>query len=137
MPVTIEIDRGKKRVQVTVDVGVRGPAFEQAIEAALDQDPVLSEWDWIIDDHAGVDDIGVEGVARIAGLYARHAPDPARDSYTVIITSDRFFAPWGRVMDLHFRKRTHLAAPTVDAAHALLDQPPADAPVPPPAAARP
>lgn len=122
MPVTIESDCQKKRVQVTVDVDVRGPAFERAIEAALDRTPALSEWDWIIDDHAGVDDIGVEGVARIAGFYARHAPDPARDSYTVIVTSDRYFAPWGRVMDLHFRRRTHLAAPTVKTAHALLDQ---------------
>lgn len=122
MPVTIESDSRKKRVRVTVDVDVRGPAFERAIEAALDRTPALSEWDWIIDDHAGVDDIGVEGTARIAGFYARHAPEPTRDSYTVIVTSDRHFAPWGRVMDLHFRRRTHLAAPTVEAAHALLDQ---------------
>ncbi len=122
MPVTIESDSQKKRVLVTVDVDVRGPAFERAIEAALDGAPALSEWDWIIDDHAGVDDIGVEGVARIAGFYARHAPDPARESYTVIVTSDRYFAPWGRVMDMHFRRRTHLAAPTIEAAHALLDQ---------------
>lgn len=122
MPVIVEVDPGRKRVLVTVEVGVRGPGFERAIEEALDRHPPSSEWDWIIDDHAGVDDIGAEGVARIAGLYARHAPDPLRDSFTVIITNDRHFAPWGRVMDLHFRRRIHLAAPTVEAAHALLDR---------------
>ncbi|MFA4892250.1 hypothetical protein [Brevundimonas sp.] len=122
MPVMIECDLERKRVLVTVEVGVRPPEFERAIEEALDRHPPSSEWDWIIDDHARVDDIGVEGVARIAGLYARHAPDPARESYTVIITGDRYFTPWGRVMDLHFRRRTHVAALTVEAAHALLDE---------------
>lgn len=122
MPVRVESDPRRMRVLVTVDVGVRGPEFERAIEAALADQPASSEWDWIIDDHARVDDIGVEGVARIAGLYAAHAPDPSRDSRTVIVTDDRFFPPWGREMDLHFRRRTHLAAPSVAAAHALLDQ---------------
>ena len=122
MPVRIEADPGRMRVLVTVDVGVRGPEFERAIEAALADQPASSEWDWIIDDHAHVDDIGVEGVARIGGLYETHAPEPTRDSHTVIITDDRFFPPWGRVMDLHFRRRTHHAAPSVAAAHALLDR---------------
>lgn len=122
MPVAIESDLARKRVLVTIEPGVRWTEFERAVETALDRNPASSEWDWIIDDHARVDETGVEGVERIASLYARHAPDPARRSYTVIVSSDRYFAPWGRVMDLHFRNRTHLAAPTVEAAHHLLDQ---------------
>ena len=78
--------------------------------------------DWIIDDQGPMDDIDVAGMMRIGETFRRLAQETLRRTHTVVVTTDRFFRTWARVVDLNYGIRKHHAAPTLAAAVALLDQ---------------
>jgi hypothetical protein len=118
MPITIQRD-GVRRILAKLTPGERWTHYVRVLETQLNRHPEWADWDWIIDDRGPLDDISVQGMTQAAALYRRHATGVR--SRTVVVTTDRYFAPWGRVMDHHFGNRTHHAAPTLAAARALLD----------------
>lgn len=126
MPVTIDTDEKLQRVIVTVSEGTRWASFEAAKLATIAKEPDLSEWTWIIDDRGPIEDIDVAGVARIGADFQRRVRDPRRRTYTVVVTTDRYFDTWLRVVDMNHGARKHLAAPTLSAACALIDKLTAD-----------
>lgn len=126
MPVTIDTDEKLQRVIVTVSEGTRWASFEAATLATIAKEPDLSEWTWIIDDRGPIEDIDVAGVARIDADFQRRVRDPRRRTYTVVVTTDRYFDTWLRVVDMNHGARKHLTAPTLSAACALIDKLTAD-----------
>lgn len=120
MTITFERDGTARRVLATISPGERFANYEREVATSLDLHPDWVDWDLIIDDQGPLDDITVDGMARIAEMYNRRTRGV--HSHTVVITSDPYFAPWGRVMNHHFGNRTHHKAPTVAAARALLDR---------------
>ncbi|MFN3931759.1 MAG: hypothetical protein ACK4JY_08430 [Brevundimonas sp.] len=105
-----------------VPAGVRWTAFEAAVLGAIADTPALTDWNWIIDDQGPMDDVDVAGMSRIGDAFRRLARDPDRRTYTVVVTTDRFFATWARVIDLNYGNRKHHSAPTLARAIALLDR---------------
>jgi hypothetical protein len=122
MPVTIDTDEKLQRVTVMVPEGTRWASFEAATLATIAKQPDLTEWAWIIDDRGPIEDIDVAGVARIGADFQSRVRDPLRRTYTVVVTTDRFFGTWLRVVDMSHGARKHLTAPTLSAAYALLDK---------------
>jgi hypothetical protein len=122
MPVTIEADEELQRVTVTIPPGIRWASFEAAAREAIARAPDLTDWMWIIDDRGPIDDIDVAGMIRIGEDFRRLSRDPLRRTYTVVVTNDRYFDTWLKVVDLNHGARKHLAAPTLAAARALLDK---------------
>jgi len=122
MPVTIHTDEKLQRVVVTVPKGTRWASFEAATLATIAKEPALTEWTWIIDDKGPIEDIDVAGMARIGADFQRRVRDPLRPTYTFVVTSDRFFDTWLRVVDMNHGARKHMAAPTLPAACALADK---------------
>lgn len=120
--VTTELDAVRERVTLRVPAGTRWAAFEAATMALLEARPETADWHWLIDDAGPIEDIDVSATGRIAAAFRRHVRDPGRRPLTVIITRDPYFAEFARVIDLHFDGRRHVAAPTVEAAEALLDR---------------
>ena len=122
MPVTIDTDEKLQRVIVTISAGTRWASFEAATLATIALEPDLTEWTWIIDDRGPIEDIDVAGVARIGAEFQRRVRDPLRRTYTVVVTTDRFFDTWLTVVDMNHGARKHLTAPTLPAAYALVDK---------------
>ena len=122
MPVTIDTDEKLQRVIVTVPECTRWASFEEATLAIIAIEPKMTEWTWIIYDRGPIEDIDVAGVARIGAEFQRRVRDPLRRTYTVVVTNDRFFDTWLRVVDMNHGARRHLAAPTMPAACALADK---------------
>ena len=122
MPVTFETDPERRRVHVTVPPGTRWAVFEAAVLGAVDRSPALTDWNWIIDDQQPMDDVDAAGMARIGQIFRQLAREPERRTWTVVVTTDRFFATWARVIDLNYGARRHHAAPTLAAAGKLLDR---------------
>ena len=120
MPVTIDTDEKLQRVIVTISEGTRWASFEAATLSTIAIEPDLTEWTWIIDDRGPIEDIDVAGVARIGAEFQRRVRDPLLRTYTVVVTTDRFFDTWLRVVDMNQGARKHLAAPTLAAACALV-----------------
>lgn len=126
MAVTISVDEQRRRAVATVPPGTRLAEFVVAIVDEIERRPDLSGWDWLIDDQGPMDDVNVEGMTQVAAAYNRHRPETAPLRHTVVVTTDRFFGPWAKVMDLYFVQRLHHSAPTLAVAHQLLDRMSAD-----------
>jgi hypothetical protein len=122
MSVVFETHGPLRRVIAVVPPGTPWASFERAALAAVEHAPTLTDWNWIIDDQGPMDDVGVAGMMRIGEAFRRLANDPLRRSHTVVVTTDRFFDTWARVIDLNYGVRKHHAAPTKAAAVALLGQ---------------
>lgn len=122
MPVTVSTERARRRVLATVPPGTRWPDFQTAVLGAIERSPEITDWNWIIDDQGPMDDVDVAGMVRIGEAFRRLGNHPGEGTYTIVITTDRFFASWGRVIDLNYGGRRHHAAPTLAAAVALLDR---------------
>ncbi|RYG94969.1 MAG: hypothetical protein EON58_15165 [Alphaproteobacteria bacterium] len=122
MPVTIDTDEKLQRVIVTISEGTRWASFEAATLSTIAIEPDLTEWTWIIDDRGPIEDIDVAGVARLGAEFQRRVRDPLRRTYTVVVTTDRFFDTWLTVVDMNHGARKHLTAPTLPAAYALVDK---------------
>ncbi|MBX9614271.1 MAG: hypothetical protein K2X25_01630 [Caulobacteraceae bacterium] len=122
MPIIFETDETLQRVTVTIPAGTRWAAFETAARAAIARTPDLTDWMWIIDDQGPIEDIDVEGMVRIGEDFRRFSRPPLRRTYTIVVTQDRHFDTWLRVVDLNHENRKHFPAPTLSAARALLDQ---------------
>lgn len=122
MSVTIEVHEALQRATATVPPGTRWSAFEAAVLTAVNRTPRLTEWNWIIDDQGPMDDVDVAGMIRIGEAFRRLASDPPGQLHTVVVTTDRFFNEWARVIDLNYGNRKHHSAPTKLAAVALLDR---------------
>lgn len=69
-----------------------------------------------------MDDVGVAGMVRIGEAFRRLASQPERQTYTIVVTTDRFFPSWARVIDLNYGLRKHHPAPSLAAAMALMDR---------------
>ena len=122
MPVTFQSDPERRRVVVTVPPGTRWAAFESATVGAIEAAPELTDWNWIIDDQGPIDDVGVEGMVRIGETFRRLAREPERPTWTVVVTTDRYFTNWARVIDLNYGARKHQGAPSLAAAMLLMDR---------------
>jgi precorrin-6B methylase 1 len=61
-------------------------------------------------------------MARVGEAFRRLATSPVRRTYTVVVTTDPFFASWARVIDLNHSNREHHPAPTLAAAAALVER---------------
>jgi hypothetical protein len=59
---------------------------------------------------------------RIGKTFRELTAEPLRQRHTVVVTTDRFFDTWARVIDLNYGKRKHHSAPTRAAAVAMLDR---------------
>jgi hypothetical protein len=122
MPITAEADEARQRLIVTVPGGTRWGAFHPFVVDLVTTRPALTDWNWIIDDQGPMDDVDVAGMVAIGAAFRRLTADPQRPKFTVTVTTDRFFANWARVIDLHYGVRRHHGAPTVAAAQRLMDQ---------------
>lgn len=122
MSVTIETDQARRRATATVPPGTSWATFERAALAAVNATPELADWNWIIDDQGPIDDVDVGGMVRIGEAFCRLASAAGRNTHTVVVTTDRFFDTWARVIDLNYGERRHHGAPTLTAAIALLDR---------------
>lgn len=122
MSVTIELDESLRRATAVVPTGTRWSSFERIVLAAVERDPALTDWNWIIDDQGPMDDVDVAGMIRIGEAFRRLASDPLRQTHTVVVTTDGFFPTWARVIDLNYGSRKHHSAPTRGAAVALLNR---------------
>jgi hypothetical protein len=129
--VTTEPDPPRRRVTVRIPAGTRWATFEATVTAFLEAHPETADWNWVLHEDVPFSDLDIPGLGRIAGLYRRLGSRPAPRTFTVVVTSDPFFPDWGRVIDMHFDNRLHLAAPTAAAAHALLDRLDAEQAAPP------
>lgn len=122
MPVTFQSDPDRRRVVVAVPPDIRWAGFEAAVLDAVQQRPGLTDWNWIIDDQGPMDDVGVEGMVRIGQAFRQLAQEPERRTWTIVVSTDRYFASWARVIDLNYGVRRHHAAPSLPAAMALMDR---------------
>lgn len=122
MSISFELDQARRRAIATVPPGTSWIKFEKAVLAAVAGDPDLTDWNWIIDDQGPIDDVDVGGMVRIGETFCRLASAAGCNTYTVVVTTDRFFDTWARVIDLNYGERRHHGAPTLTAAIALLDR---------------
>lgn len=122
MAVIVEVDAALRRVTALVPPGTRWASFEEVALTEINRAPILTDWNWIIDDQGPMDDVDVAGMIRIGEVFRRLTSDPSRQSHTIVVTTDRHFATWARVIDLNYGNRKHHAAPNRAAATALLDQ---------------
>ncbi len=122
MAVTFHHEPDRRRLLVTISPGTRWTAFEAAIMKALADQPAIADWNLIIDDQGPTEDVTVDGMVRMGEAFRRLARQPERDTFTVVVTADRFFASWAQVIDANYGRRKHHAAPTVEAAGRLLDR---------------
>lgn len=122
MTVAIQTDPGKRRAIVTVPPGARWATFEAALLDAVAREPAITDWNLIIDDQGPIEDVAVDGMARIGEVFRRLAREPERQTWTIVVTTDRFFPSWARVIDLNYGARKHLSAPSLDAALTLMDR---------------
>lgn len=122
MQVSIQADETRARVTVRIPAGTRWATFEATVTAFLEAQPQTADWNWVLDEDVPFPDVDIPGLGRIAALYRRLGSTPAPRTFTVVVTSDPFFPDWARVIDMHFDNRRHLAAPTSEAAQALLDR---------------
>lgn len=119
--VLIAADHEQRRVVATVPSLTRWSAFHARVRAVIGASPGLTDYDWIIDDQGPMDDVEV-GEMATTGEAFRAQGSPDTRTFTVVISTDRFFETWARVIDKHYGNRSHYAAPTLEAAVALLDQ---------------
>ena len=122
MPVSLHTDPERRRVTATVPAGTRWTEFESTALAAVKRSPELTDWNWVIDDQGPMDDVDVNGMVRIGEAFRAGAAAPDRQTFTVVVSQDRFFDTWARVIDLNYGIRRHHAAPSLAAAVALLDR---------------
>ena len=122
MPMTAETDEARQRVIVTVPDGTRWAAFHPFVLDLVKTRPALTDWNWIIDDQGPMDDVDVAGMAAIGAAFRQLTADPRRPKFTITVTTDRFFANWARVIDLHYGVRRHHGAPSLAAAQSLMDR---------------
>lgn len=122
MAVTFHLDPARRRAVAIVPPGTRWADFHAAVLAAVEQAPELTDWNWIIDDQGPMDDVEVAAMVRTGEAFRRLAATPERRTFTIVITTDRYFATWARVIDLNYGNREHHAAPTMADAVALMDR---------------
>ena len=120
--VVVTANHIRRRVVVTVPAGTRWRAFHAETLAAIDANPALTDYDWIIDDQGPMDDVDVEGMTKTGDAFKKLSQAPDRATFTIVVSTDRFFHEWARVIDKHYGQRRHLAAPTLTAAVELLDR---------------
>ena len=120
--VNITANHEQRRVLATVPPQTRWSSFHAETIAVVRASPVLTDYDWIIDDQGPMDDVDVKGMADTGEVFRKLASDGDAQTFTVVITSDRFFATWARVIDKRYGHRSHYAAPTLEAAAALLNK---------------
>ncbi len=120
MAVALSADPVRRLVLATPAEGARERHLVAAICAGLARNPEWADWDWIFDDGGRLDDLTVEGMRQAADAFA--AAGASGGAWSIVVTTDRFFDPWRRVMDLTFAGRRHCPAPTLEAADQLLRQ---------------
>lgn len=122
MTITVRIDEQRRRVIVTVPPGTRWAAFHTEVIKTVEDAPRLTDWNWIIDEERQqMDDVDVEGMMLIGSAFRRHTRTP-EGTVTIVVTNDRHYALWARVMDHNFGGRQHLGAKTLREAEAMLDR---------------
>lgn len=122
MTVTVRIDEQRSRVIVTVPPDTRWAAFQEGVIGAIEDAPHITDWNWIIDEERQqMDDVDVDGMVRIGRTFRRHTRTPER-AVTIVVTNDRFYALWARVMNHNFGGRQHQGAKTLREAEAMLDR---------------
>ena len=122
MTVTVRIEEQLSRVIVTVPPNTRWAAFQREVIGAIEDAPHITDWNWIIDEERQqMDDVDVDGMMRIGRTFRRHTRTPER-AVTIVVTNDRFYALWARVMNYNFWGRQHQGAKTLREAEAMLDR---------------
>ena len=119
--VVFDADAVRRRVIATVPAGTTWRAFHDQGLLQISERPALTDYDWIIDDQGPMEDVDVEGMAASGAAFLRLSKTPDRLTFTIVVTTDRFFPEWARVIDKHYGARRHHAAPTLKAAVALLE----------------
>jgi hypothetical protein len=122
MAVHFSPDQGRRRMVVTVTPRTTWTSFQREVLKAVEQAPYLTDWDWIIDDQEPIEDVDVEGMMQIGSAFRRHASSVDQRTITVVVTDDRHFDNWARVMDHNYGSRQHMKAADLAEAHALLDR---------------
>ena len=120
MVVQFNPDELHGRIDAIVPAGVRWSRFHEAVREAIALNPEWADWNWVIDDQGPMEDVDVPDMAATGEAFVAQCRHPLRQTYTVVVTSDRFFANWAKVIDSHYGGRKHLAAPTFDEAVALV-----------------
>ncbi|WP_332660757.1 hypothetical protein [Brevundimonas sp.] len=120
--IVIASDDKLERVIATVPAGTRWTTFTNAVLTAIENAPAFVRYNGIIDDQGPMDDVDVPGVSRVGEAFRRLAGGSERPTFTIVVTTDRFFETWARVIDRHHGARRHLAAPSLDGAVSLLDR---------------
>lgn len=102
--------------------GTRWSTFHSNVLTAIEASPALTDFDWIIDDQGPMDDVDVAGMTRTGATFRRLSSNPNEQTFTVITSTDRFFATWALVINENYGNRRHYSAPTLSAAVLLLDR---------------
>ena len=123
---TLTSDHKTHRVVATVPPQVRWAAFHSAARGAICSSSLLADYHWIIDDQGPMDDVNLDEMVRSGEVFRSHAARSPKQLATVVVTTDRSFDLWARVIDEHYGGRKHYAAPSLAAAHRLLDRLDAD-----------
>ena len=117
---TAEIHEAQSLVVINVPARTRWAEFHVFLRGLIEAQPILTNWNWIIDDRGPMDDVDVAEMARTGEVFRALASKRSGYAITIVVTSDPHFAPWAKVMDLNYGNRRHYAATTRAAAEALL-----------------
>lgn len=120
--VAITANHEQRRVIATVMPGTPWRAFHAAVRAEIACAPELTDYDWVIDDQGPMDDVDVDAMAASGEMFKALSSEADRTTFTVVVSSGRFFGEWARVLDKFYGNRRHYASPTLESAITLLDQ---------------
>lgn len=116
MFVTLSADPVLRRIVVTPLDGACERHLVETIRTELARQPHWADWDWIYDDRGRLADLTVDGMRQAAEAFNAAASEGGCNTWSVVVTDDRYFGGWARVLDLTFRNRRHVAAPSLEAA---------------------
>ena len=119
MGIRHDMDEARRRVVVTLDDGTTGAEAADFIVGLVGARPELRGWDWINDVRGTDGEAHASDVTRVAAAFAGGGAAPA---YTVFVSHSSMLPLWAKTMDHQFVGRTHLTAPTLEAAHRLIDK---------------
>lgn len=122
MPVLVTLDKTSLRVVVSVPCGEIWPNFQNAVWAAIEERPFLTNLHWIIDDNAAMTDVSIEGLASLTNLFRDHSGQVEPLAVTVVAVRGRDFGSWAHLLQPRYGGRQYIGAACLEEAEEVLDR---------------